>query len=88
MTLDGVIVRSTPVGVRFDVRVQPRASRTAILGPREGRLVVHVTAPPVDAAANEAVVDLLARALAVPKRTVRIVAGLRSRNKTVEIVGL
>jgi uncharacterized protein (TIGR00251 family) len=87
VTLDGVNVRSTPAGVRFDVRVQPRASRTAIVGPRDGRLVVHVTAPPVDAAANEAVVDLLARALAVPKRMVRIVAGQRSRNKTVEIVG-
>lgn len=83
-----MLVRSTPHGVRFDVRVQPRASRTAILGARDGRLVVHVTAPPVDAAANDAVVDLLAQSLSVPKRTVRIVAGLRSRNKTIEIAGL
>jgi uncharacterized protein (TIGR00251 family) len=88
MTLDGVLVRRSPVGLRFDVRVQPRASQTAVVGPREGRLVVRVTAPPVDAAANDAVIDLLARALAIPKRSVRIVAGQRSRTKTIEVTGI
>ncbi len=88
MTLDGVLVRHSPAGLRFEVRVQPRASRTAVIGPREGRLVIRVTAPPVDAAANDAVIDLLARALAVPKRAVRIVAGQRSRTKTIEVTGV
>ena len=87
MTLDGVTVRRTAAGVRFEVRVQPRASRTAVLGPRDGRLVVHVTAPPVDAAANEAVVAVVAKAFGVPKGAVRIVGGLRHRNKTIEIDG-
>ena len=88
MTLKGVAVRPSATCVRFDVRVQPRASRTAVLGPRDGRLVVHVTAPPVDEAANEAVIELLARELGVPKRAVRIVSGDRGRNKVIEIAGV
>jgi uncharacterized protein (TIGR00251 family) len=84
---EGVTVRQTPAGLRFEVRVQPRASRAAVLGAREGRLVVHVTAPPVDAAANDAVIELLARAIGVPKRNVRIVSGARNRNKTIEVSG-
>jgi uncharacterized protein (TIGR00251 family) len=87
MIPDGVTVRRSPAGVRFEVRVQPRASRSAVVGVREGRLVVHVTAPPVDAAANDAVVALLAKELHVPKRAVRIVGGQRHRNKTIEIAG-
>ena len=85
MTLDGVAVRRSPAGIRFEVRVQPRASRSAVVGVRDGRLMLRVTAPPVDAAANEAVIELLARELDVPKRSIRIVGGLRNRNKTIEV---
>jgi uncharacterized protein (TIGR00251 family) len=74
--------------VRVDLRVTPRASKNAIDGVREGRLVVKVTAPPVDAAANAAVVALLADALDVPKRQIAIVIGASGRSKTVEIVGV
>ena len=88
MTFDGVTVRPSATGVRFEVRVQPRASRTVVLGARDGRLVVRVTAPPVDAAANEAVIELLARELRVPKRAVRIVSGDRGRNKVIEVAGI
>lgn len=79
---------STAAGVRFETRVTPRASKNAIDGVREGRLVVRVTAPPVDAAANAAVIALLAQALAVAKRQVTLVAGERSRTKRVAIAGL
>ncbi len=75
-------------GVRFDVQAMPRAPRTAVDGIRDGRLVVRVTAPPVDAAANDAVVATLARALDVPRRDVRIVSGAAARRKTVEVAGL
>jgi uncharacterized protein (TIGR00251 family) len=71
--------------VRLDIRVMPRASKNAVSGTHAGRLVVRVTAPPVDDAANEAVVELLADTYGVPKRSVRIVSGHASRNKTVEI---
>lgn len=73
--------------VRLRVRVQPKASRTGIDGVYQGMIRVRVQAPPVDGAANDALVDLLAATLGVPRRHVRIVAGLAARNKTVEVDG-
>jgi len=75
-------------GVRFSVRVKPRASRGAVLGVREGSLEVSVTAPPVDGQANEAVVKELAAALGVPRRAVTIVAGDTGKQKIIEVAGL
>ena len=70
-----------------DVQVVPRASRVAV-GPAVGaRLRVAVTAPPVDGAANAAVIDALARAFGVRRAAVRIVRGETGRRKTVEIEG-
>ena len=57
-------------------------------GWRDGTLLVKVTAPPVDSAANAAVIDLLSSALDLPKRAIRIVRGETSRTKQVEIEGL
>lgn len=81
-------LRQTAGGVRVDVRVIPRSPRTAVEGVRDGRLLVRVTAPPVDRAANEAVIEALAEALRVPRRTLALVAGATGRNKTVEIAGV
>ncbi len=55
---------------------------------RDGRILIRITAPPVDQAANSAVVAFLARTLHLPKRAVRIVAGETARNKSIEIDGL
>jgi uncharacterized protein (TIGR00251 family) len=74
--------------VRFAVHVQPRASRSAIGRVHGDALRVRLTAPPVEGAANAALVALLADALRVPKRSVRIVAGETSRAKTVEVDGI
>lgn len=74
--------------VRFTVRVQPRASRSAVDGLHGDALKVRVTAPPVEGAANEAVVAVLAAALGVPRRMVRIVAGDAARTKVVEVDGV
>jgi hypothetical protein len=74
--------------VRFSVRVQPRSSRTGVEGVHGDALKVRVNAPPVDGAANEAVVEVLAEALGVPRRSVRIVAGESSRTKVVEVDGV
>jgi uncharacterized protein (TIGR00251 family) len=81
-------VRATAHGARIDVRVIPRSPRTGVEGVRDGRLLVRVTAPPVDSAANEAVVAVLAETLGVPKRSVRLVAGATGRNKTIEVNGV
>ena len=74
--------------MRIDIRVTPRASKNAIEGVKDGRLIVRVTAPPVDSAANDAVVDLFAKLLRIPKRQINIVLGSTGRNKTIEVSGL
>lgn len=76
------------LGVRLEARVTTRASRNTIDGVRDGRLVIRVTSPPVDHAANTAVIELLAGALHVPKRSLTIVAGEQSRSKSLAIAGL
>jgi uncharacterized protein (TIGR00251 family) len=71
----------------FDIQVVPRASRTAV-GPSVGeRLRVAVSAPPVDGAANAAVIEALAEAFGVPRRAVEIVRGQTGRRKTVRLAG-
>lgn len=83
-----VLVRDGRAGARFDVRVAPRGSRTGIAGVRDGALLVRVTAPPVDGAATEAVVRLLAQALDLAPRDLAVVSGARARRKTIEVRGL
>lgn len=51
-------------------------------------LKIRLSAPPVDGAANEELVELLSRTFAVPRRSVRILAGAHSRSKIVEIEGI
>ena len=88
MTLDGLMTTAVAAGLRVPVRVIPRASRTSIDGVRDGRLLIRVTAPPVDRAANDAVVETLAHVLDLPRAAVRIVSGDTSKNKVVEIAGM
>ena len=73
--------------LRVAVHVQPRASRSEIIGQHGAALKVRLQAPPVDGAANEALVRRLADSLGVPLRSVRVVSGATSRAKTVEIDG-
>ena len=70
------------------VRVIPRSPRSAIGGMRGDALLVRLAAPPVDGAANEALVDFLARVFERPRREITIVAGLKARDKRVSIEGL
>lgn len=73
--------------VTFDVHVVPRVSRSAIVGLHDGCLKVALAAPPVDGAANRALIELLAKLLDRPRRDVAIVRGESSRKKTVAVVG-
>ena len=73
--------------VRIQVRVIPRSSKNSIVW-EEGALKVRLTAPPVDGAANEALIALLAQCLGLPKRDIQIVYGTTGRHKTVEIMGM
>ena len=71
----------------MSVHVQPRASRSEIIGLHGTALKVRLHAPPIDGAANDALVAFLAERLGVPARAVRIVTGRSSRAKVVEIDG-
>jgi uncharacterized protein (TIGR00251 family) len=82
------LITRTAVGVEFEVRVIPRSGRTALAGSRDGRLLVRVSAPPVEEAANDVLIELIADALDVPRRAVRIVAGARSRQKRIAVDGV
>lgn len=70
------------------VRVQPRASANAVDGAHNGELRVRVTAAPVDAAANEAVVRLLADVLDIPRSAIEIIRGHRGRSKSLLVRGV
>ena len=75
-------------GVRLDVHVRPRSSRSAILGVRDGALDVALTSPPADGAANSELIRLLAKALLVRAADVSIVVGPSSRTKVVAVNGV
>jgi hypothetical protein len=81
-------VKGGPQGSTVRVRVQPRASRDELAGERAGALVVRLTAPPVEGAANAALVRVLARLLDVPASTVEILHGARGRDKIVRLAGM
>jgi uncharacterized protein len=81
-------LRSAPGGITLRVRVQPRASSTCVVGFENEALKLRVTAPPVDSAANAAVVDLIAEALGVRRSQVRILQGANARTKLLSITGI
>jgi hypothetical protein len=64
------------------VRVQPRGSRSEILGVTDGRLRIKTTAPPTDGRANQDVIRQLAKAFGVPPSRVSLKSGATGRNKT------
>jgi uncharacterized protein (TIGR00251 family) len=75
-------------GVELNVRIIPRARKTEISGERDGALVVRVNAPPIDGAANDALIAFLADTLRVPRRAIQIVSGERGRQKRLAITGV
>jgi uncharacterized protein (TIGR00251 family) len=73
---------------RFTVKVHPRARRSAVTGRLGDAWKLDLTAPPVEGKANEECVRFLAELVGVPRARVRIVTGLTSRTKLVEIEGV
>jgi uncharacterized protein (TIGR00251 family) len=76
-------LRETKHGLTFDIQVTPHASHTQLVGVQEGILKIKVTALPVEGAANEACIKLLAKIFDLRKRQLEIFAGAKSRKKTV-----
>jgi uncharacterized protein (TIGR00251 family) len=73
---------------RFTVKVHPRARRSAVTGRLGDAWKLDLTAPPIEGKANDECVRLLAEVAGVPRARVRIVTGLTSRTKVVEIEGI
>ena len=80
-------LRVQPDGVLLSVKLQPRASANEIGEPLGEELRIKVTAPPVDAAANEALLRLLAETLDCPRGRVELVRGHTSRHKVIKLHG-
>jgi hypothetical protein len=82
------VLHSTDDGVLIAVRVIPRAGRSGVAGMRDDALLVRLNAPPVEGAANAELVEVIAKTLGIPRRSVTIVSGERSRQKRVRVVGV
>ena len=76
-----------PDGIALAVRVTPRASRDILAAGTADHFAARLAAPPVDGAANEALIALVARTFGVPKRAVALVAGDSARLKRLQISG-
>ena|SRR5437660_5216036 len=81
-------LRVQPDGVLLSIKLQPRSSANEIGEPLGDELRIKVTAPPVDAAANEALLRLLAERLDCPRRRVELVRGHTSRHKQIKLYGI
>ena len=80
-------VREENGGIQFTVRVIPRSTRSEIAGEHDGAVKVKLSAPPVDGAANDALIKLLAKKLGVARSAVSIVGGATSKTKQLRIAG-
>ena len=81
-------VRGIAGGVSLQLHIQPGARRSEVAGAHGDALKLRLAAPPVDGRANEALLDFLARALGVSRRSVRLVSGETSRRKRVEVADI
>ena len=75
-------------GASVPVYAQPRASRSRVIGVHDGMVKVGLAAPPVDGAANKALVALLASVAGVPRRAVSLASGHSGRRKLVRVEGI
>lgn len=76
-------LKTSPDGVTIAVKVQPRAPHNEIVGPEGVELKIKIAAPPVDSAANEALLEFLAERLGCPRRCVQLLRGQTARHKLV-----
>lgn len=74
--------------ITFTVRVQPRASQTAIVGELDGALKLRLAAPPVDGAANEELIRWLAKFFDAPRAAIEILSGMTSKQKLIRVSGV
>jgi uncharacterized protein len=88
MNVGELQVHEAAGALEIRLHVQPRAKRCEVSGVYDGALKLKVTAPPVDDAANRAIVEFFSTLLGVSRSGLQIVSGLKSRNKTLRIQGV
>jgi len=71
--------------MKLDVYIQPGAKKSEIAGLHDGKIKIRISAPPVEGAANDAVIKFLAKTLGTSKSKVKIISGEKSRHKTLQI---
>ena len=81
----GSFIRESKGSCTLSVKVIPRSSRNQVVGVEQGVLKIKLTAPPVEGAANEALVEFLADIFKKPKKSVSLLSGQQSRHKVVRI---
>jgi uncharacterized protein len=81
----GARIKESSLGLEVPLHVQPRAKRNQIAGSYNGALKLKISAPPVEDAANKAIVEYFAQLLDLPKSRLHIVAGAKSRDKILRI---
>ncbi len=81
-------LQERPDGVVIALFVQPRASRTEIVGEQDGALKIRLTSPPVDGAANKLCCEFIAKRCGVAKRAVTLLSGETSRHKRLLVDGV
>jgi len=82
-----IALHETSSGITFAIKVQPRARRNAVVGELGEALKIALTAAPVDGRANDACIEFLAERLDLPRSSITIISGQRSRNKVIRITG-
>ena len=79
------LAETTEGSATLKVYVQPKGSKTKVVGLHDGRLKIAVSAPPVDGKANKELLSFLAKLLKVAKKDIVLKSGQQSRRKTVLI---
>jgi uncharacterized protein (TIGR00251 family) len=81
--------KRTKSGILIEVKVEPRSSRKQITGVMDNKVLkVKLTAPPVEGSANEQLIELISDVTGVKKSCIKIIRGLSSKRKFVEITGV
>ena len=88
METPGFLIKEIKGSCFFPVKVIPRSSKNKCVGIENGKLKIKIQAPPVEGAANNALLDFLAALLDKPRSSMRVMKGEKSRHKIVEIQNL
>ncbi len=86
-TLPETLITESGDGIIIRLHLQPRASKTEICGIQGDELKVRVTSPPVDDAANRLCIEFFAKLFRLPKSSLNIISGQKSRHKRLHVSG-